>query len=217
MGYHLSRDLRFLTEPKHKSLYSWAIQEIDAHGKQIGEDQIPWPWTLYFTAKSCVLLDNFGVETERQSDEAAQAPPKITERQHIRILLAPGHPSHSEDYETTFSMLGTDRVIKSFDLNIYPITDPAEQEGCRVWGSVSYTAELDFREETIDDCVIFYLFVKPETFTRYGAKIAHGLVSEIIFSVGSVAGFYSEWSLFDFYWQRQSSHRRPRHQTASKY
>ena len=140
-----------------------------------------------------MLLDNLEVETERQSDGAAQAPPKITERQHIRILLDPGHPSHSEDYETTFSMLGTDRVIKSFDLNIYPITNPAEQESCSAWGSVSYTAELDFREETSDDCVIFYLFVKPETFARYGAKIVHGLVSEIIFSVGSVAGFYSEW------------------------
>jgi len=36
--------------------------------------------------------------------------------------------------------------------------------------------------------------VKPETFARYGAKVAHGLVDEIVFSVGSVACFYSEWS-----------------------
>jgi hypothetical protein len=36
--------------------------------------------------------------------------------------------------------------------------------------------------------------VKLDTFARYGAKIAHGLVDEIILSVGSVAGFYSEWS-----------------------
>jgi hypothetical protein len=46
----------------------------------------------------------------------------------------------------------------------------------------------------MDDCVAFYLFVKPETFARYGAKIAHGLVDEMILSVKSVAGFYSEWS-----------------------
>jgi hypothetical protein len=36
--------------------------------------------------------------------------------------------------------------------------------------------------------------VKPETFARYGAKIAHGLVDEMTLNVGSVAGFYSEWS-----------------------
>ena len=91
-------------------------------------------------------------------------------------------------------MFGTDRAITSFDLNIYPIADPAEQESCSAWGSVSYTTEIDFRHETSDDCVVFYLFVKPDTFARYGAKIAHGLVDEMILSVESVAGFYSEWS-----------------------
>jgi hypothetical protein len=91
-------------------------------------------------------------------------------------------------------MFGTDRAIKSFQLDIHPIVDPAEQESCSAWGSVSYTTEIDFRNETIDDCIVFYLFVKPETFARYAAKVAHGLVDEMILSVGSVAGFYSEWS-----------------------
>jgi hypothetical protein len=79
-------------------------------------------------------------------------------------------------------------------LDIHPIADPAEQESCTAWGSVSYTAEIDFRNETTDDCIVFYMFVKPDTFGRYAAKIAHGLVDEMILSVGSVAGFYSEWS-----------------------
>jgi hypothetical protein len=91
-------------------------------------------------------------------------------------------------------MFGTDRAIKSFQLDIHPIADPAEQESCKAWGSVSYTSEIDFRDETVDDCIVFYLFVKPETFARYAAKIAHGSVDEMILSVGSVAGFYSEWS-----------------------
>src|SRR5262249_22653489 len=86
------------------------------------------------------------------------------------------------------------RAIKSFQLEIHPIADPAEQERCSAWGCVSYTAEVDFRDETSDDCIVFYLVVKPETFARYGAKIAHGLVDEIVLSVGSVDGFYSEWS-----------------------
>ena len=92
-------------------------------------------------------------------------------------------------------MFGTDRSIQSFQLDIHPVTDPAKrQEGCSAWGSVSYTAEIDFRNDTTDDCLNFYMFVKPETFARYAAKIAHGLVDEIILSLGSVAGFYSEWS-----------------------
>jgi hypothetical protein len=59
---------------------------------------------------------------------------------------------------------------------------------------VSYTAEVDFQDLTEDDYIFFYLFVKPETFAGYAAKIAHGSVDQIIFSVGSVDGFYSDWS-----------------------
>jgi hypothetical protein len=194
MEYHLERRLRLITEPEYKNLYSWAIQEIDDHAKQIGRDQIPWDWTLSFTATLCVLADSIEVEAQLQSDEAAQ--PTVGQSQHIRVQLRPGHPFYDEDYgrETTFSMFGTDRAIKSFELSIYPITDPHKQERCTAWGSVSYTTEIDFRNDTSDDCVIFYLHVKPDVFARYGAKIAHGLVDEITFSVGSVHGFYSEWS-----------------------
>jgi hypothetical protein len=53
--FHLKRSLRLLTAPQHKSLYSWAICEIDAEGHQVGGDQIPCQWTLGFAATSCVL------------------------------------------------------------------------------------------------------------------------------------------------------------------
>jgi hypothetical protein len=77
VDFHLERGLRLHTEPEHKSLYRWAIQELDAQGKQIGDDQIPWGWTLYFTATSCVLADSIEIKSEFQSEETAPAPPKI--------------------------------------------------------------------------------------------------------------------------------------------
>lgn len=49
MEFHLDYGLQLQTEPEHKSLYKWAINEIDAQGRQIGHDQIPWEWTLHFT------------------------------------------------------------------------------------------------------------------------------------------------------------------------
>ena len=91
-------------------------------------------------------------------------------------------------------MFGTDRAINSFELRIQPIADPVEQERCKAWGSVSYTHEIDFRNKTTDDCIVFYMFVKPDAFARYVTKIAHGSVDEMMLSVGSVAGFYSAWS-----------------------
>lgn len=193
MDFHLERELRLQTEPEHKSLYKWAIQEIDAQGKQIGRDQIPWQWRLYFTATSCVLSDSIEINSKFQRrEETTPAPPEIAHRQVIRVGLHPGHPRSDE--EATFSMFGTARAIKSFQLEIHPLDDPAKEESCSAWGCVSYTTEIDFRNETSDDCVIFYLFEKPETFARYAAKVAHGLVDEMTLSVGSVDGFYSEWS-----------------------
>jgi hypothetical protein len=196
VDFHLERGLRLNTESEHKSLYNWAINEIDAQGQQIGNDQIPWRWTLRFTATSCVLCDSIDIESQFQMEETTPAPPEIVQRQVIRVGLRPGSPRDDGNYfrETTFSMFGTDRAIKSFQLDIHPIVDPAKQGSCSAWGSVSYTAEIDFINETTDDCIVFYLFVEPETFARYAAKVAHGLVDEMILSVGSVAGFYSEWS-----------------------
>lgn len=196
MDFHLERGLRLHTEPEHKNLYKWAINEIDAKGRQIGDDQIPWRWTLYFTATSCVLGDSIDIKSQFQMQETTPSPPEVVQRQSICVQLRPGSPRHDVDHfrTTTFSMFGTDRAIKSFQLDIYPIADPAEQESCTAWGSVSYTAEVDFRNETIDDCIVFYISVKPETFARYAAKIAQGSVDEMVLRVGSVAGFYSEWS-----------------------
>jgi hypothetical protein len=189
VDFHLTRSLRLHTTPEHKNLYKWAINEIDAKGHQIGSDQIPWRWTLNFTATSCVLGDSIEIESN------APAPCKIAQSQVIRVKLRPGTARGDDLFRgTTFSMFGTDRSIQSFELDIHPIAAPAEQESCTAWGSVSYTAEIDFRNETPDDCIFFYMFVKPDTFGRYAAKIAHGLVDEMILSVKSVAGFYSEWS-----------------------
>lgn len=196
MDLHLERGLRLHTAPEHKSLYSWAINEIDEQGKQIGYDQIPWGWTLYFTATSCVLGDSIDIKSKLQMDQTAPTTYEVAQSQVIRMQLRPGDPRRDGDYrrETTFKMFGTDRAIKSFQLDIHPIEDPAQQESCSAWGSVSYTYETDFRNETAEDCIVFYLYVKPETFARYAAKVALGNVDEIILSVGLVAGFYSEWS-----------------------
>lgn len=192
MDYHLERGLRLHTQPKHKNLYSWAINEIDEQGRKVGEDQIPWAWSLYFIATSCVLGDSIDLKTKYASQEKELETAEIAEDQRIAVTL---RPQDEDSFRgAKFSMFGTDRVIKSFQLDIRQLTDPAAQESCSAWGSVSYTSEIDFRNETVDDCVVFYLLVKPETFARYAAKVSAGSVDEMGFRVGGVAGFYSEWS-----------------------
>src|SRR5215208_941370 len=75
-------------------------------------DQIPWVWTLNFTATECNLHDSFSIEPDytKRSDSY---PPKPTERQSINMRLRPGTVRQdNEDYcRTSFSMFGTERII----------------------------------------------------------------------------------------------------------
>jgi hypothetical protein len=196
VDFHLERRLRLRTESEDESLYAWAINEIDDQDQQIGYDQIPWRWPLQFTATSCVLRDSIEIRSEFRTGEAAAPPSEVEQRQVIQVQLRPDHPRDDGDdhHETTFSMFGTDRTIESFQLYIRPVADPGEQESCQAWGVPSHTSEIDFRSETVEDCIAFSLFVKPETFARYAAQISDGSVDEMILSVGMVSGFYSEWS-----------------------
>jgi hypothetical protein len=158
VDFHLTRSLRLHTKPEHKNLYKWAINEIDGKGHQIGRDQIPWHWTLNFTATSCVLSDSIDIELK-----TAPEPTEIAQRQAIQVRLRPGGPRDTGFRKTTFSMFGTERAIQDFQLDIRPIADPAKRdEGCTAWGSVSYTAEgVDFIDETMEDCIVFNMFLWP--------------------------------------------------------
>lgn len=213
MDFHLDRELRLHDDPER----GWAINEIGSEGQKIGDDQMPWRWTLRFTATSCVLTDGIEIGSQfhperRSKDETMTSPDppevgflqpraggllaEVEQHQIIRIELRPGHPREEGNFwrQTTFSMFGTDRAIKRFILEILPISDPIEHERCTAWGCPSYTTDIDFRNETEDDVIVFSLFVRQETFARYVAKVSRGLVDEIFLSVGAVEGFYSEWS-----------------------
>lgn len=205
MDYHLDHEVRLNTASKS----NWALNEIDAEGKEIGLEQLPWEWTLYFTATSCVLSESFEIsqpldfkfsvtKQDGTTTEQKSGGKETRARQRsIHVKLRPGDARREEDEwrQTTYSMFGTKRVIKDFQLNIYQLDDPAKDEGCSAWGCPSYTSEgADFIDETSDDCLVFNIAVKPEAFARYVEQIDHGLVDEIILSVGHVEGFYADWS-----------------------
>lgn len=194
MQYHQDRTLRLHTDPEFSNLYSWAIVEADEQGRQVGPDQIPWVWTTWFVATSCLLSD--GIEISEDADSTSEPPraPKATYRRHIRMPLRSGStPTRGYD-EAVFQMFGTSRTIKDISLEIHPDPDPSRQQTAHAWGSLSYTSENDFHDETSDDCLVFYLFVSPADFDRYARTVAQGHVSRVMVAVGSVAGFYSEWS-----------------------
>lgn len=192
MEYHTNRRIVLSTESEFKALYSWSLQELDVEGNKIGRDQIPWEWTLYFTATELALNDTLTIADYRCEDDSQSG---FRERQHIRAKLAPGDPwEGGRSRDPAYSMFGTDRTISVFELFIERLSGEEERERCTAWGSVSYTFENDFRDETTDDTVVFHLHVRPETFDRYIAKIGASEVDEAVLRVSQVAGFYSDWS-----------------------
>ncbi len=197
MDFHIDRRVILSEESEYKNLYDWSLKEIDGGGKQVGRDQIPWVWSISFAARNLFLAESLTISSEtRAGDEAGGGDTAtkrtVQKRQSIRATLRPLHSGHFSP--TSFSMLGTDRLISKFELFIYELQAKEGEEKCVAWGSVAYTFDSDLGDETTGDVVVFNLFVRPDKFARYAERLGAGTVDEVVLRVGGVAGFYSEWS-----------------------
>ena len=176
MKYHIDRRICLSDDPEFKPLYSWSLQEIDKEGAKIGRDQIPWGMHLYFTATELSYSDGLTIKPAYGNND--EDPPIVTtKRRNIYAKLRPGTPSDAPPgipsdrlFRTphpSYSMFGTDRTVTDFELFIEALADGEEQDRCTVSGNVRSTMEIGFRDQTLDDVVAFYLYVRPETFEHY--------------------------------------------------
>ena len=185
---NLDYDLEYSTDIEHKSLYGWCLREIDQEGNQLGQDQIPWDWSLSFQAKDIhisTLVENdappniFANKENTQDEEIT----KVAVTEKIAGNLIP------KDH-TAYSMLGTDRAIKDIGFSI----EQSEVQGCHIFGCPSYTTDIDFMDMTVDDFIVITLLLNKENFENVSHKIKSGKLDDITLSLSDVRGFYSEWS-----------------------
>lgn len=196
MRFHVEKKIRLNTAPRHPNLYSWSLQEIDDTGAIKSPDLIPWGWSLYFSATDVTVVETLTVKEERKGARAyLSQEAEVTQRRLIRVTLKSGTPFDEKSglSPTSYQMFGTDRFVSEFSLEIHPLKDEDEKEECTSWGSVRFTTEVDFKSSVTDDCLTFYLMVKPSTFAQYTSLIQNG-ANELILQVKLVSGFYSEWS-----------------------
>lgn len=191
MDYNLENKILLSEESEYKSLYSWSLQELDKDGKKIGSDQIPWRWSMYFTASE-LRFDN-SIEVYYSANEEDKEPTR--EREIIVAMLHPGFCRDGEtlEYDVTYSMFGTRRAIKEFRLVIERLANDNEEK-CSIWGGVSYTAECDFREETVDDSIIITLLLRPERFNKLADLVKSRSIDMAEIYLSAVSGLYSDWS-----------------------
>lgn len=190
MDYHLDNKVRLSTDSKHSKLYSWSLQEFDHDGKQIGRDQVPWFWSLYFEAVD--LKNHFALEIKEnlsdENGEGAIGPTDVRE-----IITASLRPQSSDGSACSYSMFGTQRNLDRFDLTIYKLAE-GKTEKSMTWGSVSYTSELDFQDVTQQDQIGFELQLSPDHFNKILNLITLSSANQLVVRLSKVHGFYSEWS-----------------------
>ena len=148
MDYHLERKIRLCEDSENKSLYPWSLQEFNKKGEKVGNDQIPWRWSLYFTASE--LNHSRSIDFDKSNDSEGEEDNKpVEESEIISAILHPGRCNDGKwlENDTSYSMLGTDRRVKEFGLQIYKLEEGDDNERCNLWGCVSYTAETDLKSK----------------------------------------------------------------------
>ena len=196
MEYHLEREIRLSEESEYVNLYSWSLQEFDKDGNKIGIDQIPWKWSIYFTASELRYIRSIHIEQSYNSEEAEKENKPVKDSETIIATLHPGICVGGQrlQNDVAFSMLGTGRIIRNFMLRIQKLEDGNNHEGCSLWGCVSYTTELDFRDETTDDAVEIYLGLSQKRFNSLAEIIKYQRADVVQLRLQRASGFYSEWS-----------------------
>jgi hypothetical protein len=197
MDYHLEKVIRLNDKTEHESLYSWCLQEFDGNGQQTGHDLIPWEWGFHFTASELRLNQSiaFG-ELSLLGDEEPEEEQQFEESEIITATLHPGICNDGKwlEDDPRFSMFGTDREIKEFTIRIYKIDKDDSKEHCSIYGGVSYTSEIDFRDETSPDFIEIHLGLSEERFSKLSEIISKNGVDLVRVGISRVSGFYSDWS-----------------------
>jgi hypothetical protein len=190
----LDREIRLWVNPKDSGLYRWALQEFDDKGAQVGEDQVHWHWTNFFTATNLQL--GYSLESEYKNREDLENFDKIlVERELITAELHPGYISKGILRNAPeYSMLGTDRIISDFSLRIEKLRNNNLAEGVTVWGVPSHTDEINFRAVTRKDCIVVTIFLGTEKFARIADAIKLNAAESIDLTLGQIRGFYSAWT-----------------------
>ena len=195
MKYHIDRRVILSQESEFENLYKWSLQELDSEGKKTVRGQIPWDWSLFFTVRKLTLSDS--LEFSRDDEDEGNGTTSRSDSQRISAILRPGKVGeNAQDLDVArYSMFGTGRTISEFRLEILPLERDDQQETCTAWGCVSFTSEVDSRDETFGDAVSFSLFVRPGTFDRFAQKIATSQVDEALFMVSGVEGIVEKIEL----------------------
>lgn len=186
MNYHLEKTIHLSVTDSH----SWILKELDENNKLIGSDFIPWYYNLHFTASE--FHHNYNISCEESQNVSAKS--NFIENESITGILRPGIFRNEDQLEdqVSYSMLGTDRIIKNFKLIISKIDENNTNESCNIAGRIENTYEIEFKHITEEDTLLIFLDLFSNRFNKIADMITTQQVNIMTLCLGKVSGFYSK-------------------------
>jgi hypothetical protein len=191
MEYLLERKVKINTEPDYKSLYSWCLNEFDVNDKLIGSDLVPFAWRFRFTGTSLQVTTKLELERDFETDKTKAITTKTIGGKFYSGICYDGKNLVDE---VAFSIFGTARTIKEFNVSISEAKSDKE-EVC--WFTVipSYESEgAEFQTEIQNDFAGFDIYVHSEKFNQLVKLIESRSLNSVSFSVKGVDGVYAQWT-----------------------
>ena len=173
MDYLLERKVKINRDTKHKSLYSWCLNEFDDKGAIVGRDWVPFGWGFRFTGTSLYVSTKINIKRDDETEKSNASNSKT-----INGKFSSGVCFDGENLVdvVTFSIFGTARTIKEFSFTINEAKDD-DEDACWLAVIPSYESEdASFRKVIEVDFAGFEIYLKSEKFNKLVQLIANSAV-----------------------------------------
>jgi hypothetical protein len=191
MDYQLDKKITINKDTKHKSLYQWCLNEVNANGSLDNRDLIPFRWSLYFTGTSLQVSTSVNVVRDSKTDEIKSVKSTNIYGKFYSGICRDGE-NLSDDVE--FSIFGTDRKVNEFSVTISETQD-ASNEACWLTAIPSYETEnVNFCKVIENDFIGFDINLETEKFNELVRLIETRAIDSVRLIARNVNGIYSEWT-----------------------
>lgn len=134
MDYNLKHEIQLKENSENSECYRWFLKEGST-------DRVFIPLehqSLYFTASELRYHHSFKINTSDSNSQESSMEMESTEHESISGALHPGDciDGKTLENEATYSMFGTDRIIKDFKLYISKSENSNDKPKCFVRGFV---------------------------------------------------------------------------------
>lgn len=206
-NHDLNRTIK-LIEDADNSLYTWYLQEYDSNGDKAGLEFITQQiGSIYLNVERLTYINGFN--RSGYDDDSSE----FRESEHVSGTLTPDDPNVPSWRQNTFSMFGTDREIKHFNLEIRRTDDGesgdsqnrfrplskgllnSKQESCYILGFVGYKedGDIDVKAHEAEDSLYLTVYLNEERFNKIVQHVKDGTKVRHI-GLGHVNGFYNVWT-----------------------